>query len=98
MRVMMSNLSPHIDPVWELFATELNIEPGHIESIGKDGENCKICLLRVLNRWKRSPPHNYPFSMESAVAILRKPILDFHQLANDIENRFNINQRDDPDK
>ena len=95
---MMSNLSPHVDPVWELFATQLDIEAGVIEAIHRDSENSKICLLRVLNRWKRSPPRDYPFTMESAVAILKEPILGFHQLANDIENKYNINQRDDSDK
>ena len=86
-RDMLAFLTPTVDPSWELFATQLNIDPGDIDSIRSERESCQLRLLDVLNRWRRDPPREYPFNMESVVAVLRTPLLGFQQLANDIENR-----------
>ena len=90
LRVMMNNLGPDVYSEWELFATQLNIEPGLVESIRKEHGNCKTRFLHVLKRWRQSPPRDYPFTLESAVAILREPMLGLHQLADNIGNRNNV--------
>ena len=84
---MMDKLGSEVYPKWELFATELGIGPGAIDSIGRKerGED-QLCFRRVLVEWSNSPPPDYPFTMESAVRILRKPVINLKKLAKTIEN------------
>ena len=41
--------------------------------------------MRMLEEWRENPPQEYPFTMESAVAILRKPLIGLNYLAKRIE-------------
>lgn len=82
---MMNRLGSDVYPKWELFATQLDMDPGAIETIRRNEHGDKMCFMRVLGRWRDSPPRDYPFSWESAVEILKTPMIDLRQLAREIE-------------
>ena len=85
-RDMMNKLGSDVYPKWELFATELGIEPGNIGRISaKERGDGRLCVMRMLEEWRESPPPEYPFTMESAVVILRKPLIGLNYLAKRIE-------------
>ena len=88
-REMMNRLGPEVYPKWELFAIELGIASGIIESISRKklGDD-QMCFYNVLVKWRNSPPPEYPFMMESAVRILRKPIINLRMLAAEIEQEL----------
>ena len=84
-RDMMNMLGSDVYPKWELFATELGIEPGNIGCIREKERDGKLCVVRMLEEWRDNPPQEYPFKKESAVAILRKPAIGLNRLAEQIE-------------
>ena len=85
-RDMMNKLGSDVSPSWELFATELGMEPGNIERIKrKERGDDRLCFMRVLEEWRANPPPEYPFTMQSVVTILRKPPIRLNHLANQIE-------------
>ena len=86
---MMNRLGPDVYSKWKLVATELGIAHGTIDSISKKelGDD-QHCFLNVLGKWRDSPPDEYPFTMESAVKILKKPSINLKKLAKKIEREL----------
>ena len=85
-RDMMNKLGSDVC-CWELFATELGMEPGNIERIKrKERGDDRLCFMRMLEEWRANPPPEYSFTMQSVVTILRKPPISLNRLANQIEH------------
>lgn len=82
-------------PNWELFATQLTIQPSIIQSTAGGNERSdRTRFLHVLHRWRDCPPSKYPFTLESAVAILKTPSIGMLRLAQEIEQGLNSSGED----
>ena len=90
---MMNRLGEDVYPKWALFATQLNMNSGTIHAIRQKEHNESImCFKCVLENWENNPTSDYPFTMESAVAILRTPMIKLTRLANEIEQELGHTQ------
>ena len=79
---------------WELVGIQLLVPDWKLGIMERENrDQCKECLMKVLEYWRKHAGPNNPFSWETIVTILKSRSIGNIRLAEDIEQKYTCTKK-----